>query len=45
MTSRELTFLIVLKPRGEVTIFTFLKASLGDVSALQVTFSAACPFS
>lgn len=34
MTSRELTFLIVLKPHGEVTIFTFLKASLGEMSAL-----------
>lgn len=38
MTFRELTFLIVLKPHGEVTIFTLLKASLGDTSALQVNF-------
>lgn len=45
MTSRELIFLIVLKPRGEVTIFPFFEAFLGDVSAPQVTVFATCPLS
>ena len=38
LRERKLTFLIVLKPHGEVTTFTLVKASLGDVSD-QVTFS------
>jgi hypothetical protein len=37
MTSKELIYLTVLKPHGEVTIFLLLKASLGGMSDPQVT--------